>query len=639
MTPEERLAQIAKQQQQQYSPEVLEAIEPKARSIDIARSIGQGASFGFGDEIEAAIAGLIPGGEGYSERVERVRAELKAFQQANPGTAITTEMIGAIVPAALTFGSTSALSGATTTARLGNLARVGAAEGAIAGVGYGNVSNVQQGIASAATGGVTGMLVSPALGIAGDGVVQIMRSIGGNSAASKVQAELIRLAESTGKTVDEIVEDIASGRLMAENQTLQAAVKVYTQRAGGGAGAKAREKISDRKEQTQKRAELELRKGLSPQSPRLTDNLEAGFLRSDEELRLLERQDYIEAFPKGQIVGQELELLVIDAANRVPEVAKDLNKIARAEGLPPLFTKNKDTGFLEPARPIDMMGVEMTRRVLRDRADKLFRDGKGTVAAPIANLRNELQDAFYKTYDGSDGQASVESVVNAAFVRRQKSEAFKEGQKALGAGIEQVELLVNNLTPETTPAFRAGFMSALRNKISAQANPMEVIAGDSRLGPKVRAVFPNENIEELMQTLQTAQGAEALDKFMRGGSPTQPLQEASSQIGTGPVSVVGRLAVGDATGAVAAGMGAVQRMLTEATPNLTPEQYTQVLNVMMSESPSVVRNALTDKTRMQQFNALAVATAERLGFYTRQQATTRSGQFTGGIIGNLEELQ
>ena len=501
---------------------------PKPSGVDVLRSAGQGATLYFSDEIEAAIRTALGSDKSYRENVTEIRDKLKRLQETNPNIALTSEFIGAIVPALLTGGSSAAAQGTTRLAQLGNLARVGAVEGGAAAFGASEINPLDDPVGSAittATGAATGSFLSPFLGTVGEGVVTVAQNIAGKGSATKVKAELQRLAESTGKTVDEIVEDIAAGRIMAENKTLHAAVKVYISKTSeGGAGAKARAKATERKEQTQKRAELKLREGLSPQSLKLGDNLEQGFLRSDEELRLLERQDYQAAFPQGVLIPDDLTALVADAINRVPKIGKDLNEIARAEGLPALVVRNKETKQLELSRPLEIMDVETARRVLRDRTKDLFMKGRGTVAAPIANVRERLENLFFSTFDGSNGTVDVKPVIAAAAARRQRSDAFKEGQAALGKGIEQVELLVNQMArnPEMMPAFRAGFMSSLRNKITAQKNPMEVIASDSALGPKVTAVFPNTKVDELLEVLETARGAEELDKYLQAEAQQHP---------------------------------------------------------------------------------------------------------------------
>jgi hypothetical protein len=56
----------------------------------------QGMTFGFGDEIEAAIRSMVPGGATYEVERDKIRQELAQYQAENPGKAITMEILGSL---------------------------------------------------------------------------------------------------------------------------------------------------------------------------------------------------------------------------------------------------------------------------------------------------------------------------------------------------------------------------------------------------------------------------------------------------------------------------------------------------------------------------------------------------------------
>ena len=64
----------------------------------LGRSIGQGVTFGFGDEIEAGIRAL--GAGTYDEEVAKIRADLEKFRKTNPVSAYGSE-IAASLPTGL----------------------------------------------------------------------------------------------------------------------------------------------------------------------------------------------------------------------------------------------------------------------------------------------------------------------------------------------------------------------------------------------------------------------------------------------------------------------------------------------------------------------------------------------------------
>ena len=75
--------------------------EPKKQKT---RSFIQGLTFGFGDEIEAAIRSAVParfGGKTYEVIRDQIRKDLKEYQEAFPAEAISAEVIGAIAPTAV----------------------------------------------------------------------------------------------------------------------------------------------------------------------------------------------------------------------------------------------------------------------------------------------------------------------------------------------------------------------------------------------------------------------------------------------------------------------------------------------------------------------------------------------------------
>jgi hypothetical protein len=81
---------------------------------DFTRAAGQGLSFGFGDEIEAAVRSAFDSGKSYAEVVKEVRGQIESFRERNPAAAYSTEIAGAILPsiaATLIPGGQAAIAG------------------------------------------------------------------------------------------------------------------------------------------------------------------------------------------------------------------------------------------------------------------------------------------------------------------------------------------------------------------------------------------------------------------------------------------------------------------------------------------------------------------------------------------------
>jgi len=79
------------------APETEQAASGSAFT-DYRRAAFQGISFGFADEIEAAVKAAFDSGKTYAEVVKDVRGQIESFRQRNPAAAYSTEIAGAILP-------------------------------------------------------------------------------------------------------------------------------------------------------------------------------------------------------------------------------------------------------------------------------------------------------------------------------------------------------------------------------------------------------------------------------------------------------------------------------------------------------------------------------------------------------------
>ena len=115
---------------------------PTSYAGNLARAIGQGVTFGFGDELEAGVRSLI-GDRSYDEEVGDIRKSISEFRDTNPIAAYGSEIVGSI-PTGV------GLAGLALRGGLKGAAKIGALEGSIYGAGEGE--------------GVTGTATSAALG-------------------------------------------------------------------------------------------------------------------------------------------------------------------------------------------------------------------------------------------------------------------------------------------------------------------------------------------------------------------------------------------------------------------------------------------------------------------------------------------
>lgn len=142
----------------------------------LARAGAQGLTFGFGDEAEARVRSALPGGGTYEEELAKVRAEMKQYGSAYPGTALAAELAGGVAlgggagalrTAGLKAGTGLAAKAAQTVARTaasapGRMATSGVGQAAIGGFGSAE-GDVTDRLKGAVVGGAVGKFLPAAL--------------------------------------------------------------------------------------------------------------------------------------------------------------------------------------------------------------------------------------------------------------------------------------------------------------------------------------------------------------------------------------------------------------------------------------------------------------------------------------------
>ena len=127
---------------------------PTSYAGNLARAVGQGVTFGFGDEIEAGIRSL-GSDRSYDEEVADIRKSISEFRDTNPVAAYGSEIAGSIPTG---FG----LAGLALRGGLKGAAKIGALEGSIYGAGEG------EGVTDTASSAAIGAGLGGALGKAGE---------------------------------------------------------------------------------------------------------------------------------------------------------------------------------------------------------------------------------------------------------------------------------------------------------------------------------------------------------------------------------------------------------------------------------------------------------------------------------------
>lgn len=593
------------------------------------RAFAQGMTFGFADEIEAIARAAT--GENYDEAVAEIRNKLKAYQQAHPGEALTMEMLGAVAPtAAMMMTGVGAPAAAT---RLGGIARTAATGALEAGVtafgtGEGGIAERAGRVPAAAA---TGAIAAPVMGgvIAGSGMAlgkftNFVRSKFGDRLAGPVEAEVNRLAQETGKTPDEIINDLIEGRLMTENQSLVKSLRAYRGQ-GGEAGAKITETIGRRAQETQSRALDDLQRGLAPEA---SDNVYRDIRLGEKEFKSKQSKAYGQIFAKGQEISREMTDTLSEALTRMPNAGAELNAIYKARGGLVPFFEIGENGALKIIRQPTVEDAEIVRRALAESASKAYREGSGTIGEPISDLEKTLRRQL-------DDEAPDLATTRKNWSELNKArDAFDTGRKILTGDMEEklftIEQVLQRNNEGEIKALRAGMMNQLKNKFSTQGTAAKRLADEnSKEGQIFRALYPDgPERQRVIRNLETAGIAKDVERQVKYGSPTSQDIAAAKRIGS-------NVSAADIQGAAVGHLPSIARvgsgLIKSISPDLTPKQREQVVGIIMSEDPDVLRRAFYDDTAM---SALQRRVGSILGFGAE---TTKTGilQQLGEQSGNV----
>lgn len=553
-----------------------------------ARTFASGVTLGSADEIEAGVRAPFSN-RGYEELRDEIRGKVDAYRKDRPSEALAFEAAGAAVPALFTTGRTGPLS-------YGQLARQGAGLGGAAGFGYSTGESPEAIATDTAGGAVVGALTNPAMAYGGQKIGNFVTREGGafygwlkskigDRPANAVSAELQRLAGDTGKTLDEIVDGIASGSIMAEDRNLTAAVRAYMSE-GGEAGAFVASRIPERAAKTRQDAMKAVGDALGESSD---ENIVKIFRASDEELRNIERESYKKVFSGSDVLPDEINNTAIEILRRHPDAREELARIyAQDRTLVPLF-KVEDNGRLVFSRAPNLEDMEILRRRLDESATNAFQARNGRMGEAFAQDARELRGLLDENFP--DLQATRQQARN----RREARDAFELGQRrGMSMPIDELLIELEEATPVKLEALRAGMLASFRNQANRRLNVFERAADPQRQeGMALRAATPEAQVDEVINRVRIAADSQNLSNRVLQNSMTAPQQAAKDRIGSvGDAFQILRASKGDPTAMVSLTARALKSLVPDGLPD---NVRLQVVKTLFEENPALVRRALVDE--------------------------------------------
>jgi len=560
------------------------------------RSAAQGLTLGFADELEARAVSLASG-RPYEEVLEEVREKLAAYREAYPMSSLGYEAGGAIAPTAISLLLSPFTGGASTATTLPTWARVlgiGAAEGAAYGFGtgeggFGNrIDSAGKGAVTGGVGGVVGGKAADFTFGALKNLADASRRVVGRRGPSVVENEIQRLVQQTGKTADEVVQDLMDGRLLAENRTLAAAIKAMQT---GPATDVIQDFAKTRPAMQRAKAADELGQALNSRDPQFPAVQK--YLDDEDQLQKAISREYKPFRNKrlDQATFDELKKIL----ERNPQFGEALNELQSVKMRKPLYTVGDD-GIKFLRRPT-VQEAEEVYKVIRDRGVKLSTDKKGTVAGATKDLakrlKSKLDTAFPKLADAR--KMAQAKITNA--------EAYKAGEDALSKGDfyrTMMDLDKTYNTPEALDAFKMGFLGAIQTGLTkGRQKSLVRKLGDDTLqeGMLLRQLLPNDDeYNKVLKQLQLATESEDVaNKILNATITGETLISKAAQNSN--------ITSGDFLGILAGNpdsyFRAVGKFTNKFSRDLTDEENLRIAQILVSEDPELVRNAIIDESGAQ----------------------------------------
>jgi hypothetical protein len=448
-------------------------------------------------------------------------------------------------------------------------------------------------------------------------VVDVARRQFGGRGAKAVEREVQRLVNESGLTPDEIVERIARGEIMAENTTLQQSVRaLYT--GGGEASSQIARTLGPRPDVLRQQAMAQMQRSMTPGT---AGNVLRQVRMSEDEIRTAERAMYNQAFGQGGVVTQPLLQSFGDALKSSPSAARGIGEFyrARSRGKQPFFQVDED-GTVEFLRTPTIEDMEIVRRGLSQEANKAFSTGAGETGAVLRELEGELK-GFIDQAAPAVGQTRT-----TAAQTRSNREAFEEGRKIFGKSADEVDILVSQMSPQQIQSLRAGAMDAIRNRMTtgSRKSLMGTMADESsKEGRILRSIFPQDQLPDLLQSVQVAAQSQQARNRIMGGSDTAASVQQARRIGMDTSMIEDATQIGQNPFAL---LRIAKRFVDRTNPGLTDAQRLQVARILTSTDPDLVRRALTDDSAM----AMLQQQLQTLG----NQAATATRGAVSGISGS-----
>ena len=590
-TDEEISAHIKKVDlEQTFSRSVLDPNQADPPS-QLLRKAAQGISLNTADEIEAYLRSLT--GQDKEDALRDIRLKLKNYQAASPIASTAAEIVGSL-PLAVA-GAPAA--GATLVRSAAKVAAVGAGMGA--GSGFGSAEgDVLERLGPTVAGAATGAAVAPLafgglkiLGTLADPVLDFAARKFGDKFSRSVETEIRRITEATRMTPDEIVQRVAAGEPLSENQALLSAVRLlYSQ--GGQPASILRESLGTRPTALREGAIADIQQTLAGDIK--DPNVLRGFKASETERKVARGQLYEQAYTSGGIITPEMLAALREALKRAPDAVENINMLHTAKTGQKPFFKLDDAGEIEFVRAPNIQDMETARRGIQTTINNKFKAGQGDVGTELKPFETALRTEIDKSSQAlKDARATASS-------NKVTTESFDAGKTAFGKSPDQIEIEFEAVVAkgsDAVSAYRAGVMDQLRSKMTmgGRTTMMSKLEdANTKEGAIFRIIYPQDKVDGILKLAATAAQSQRAAADVLKGSQTYAMQAEAKQQG---INISGQEVITALSGDGFTTARILGKWMQKNAPNLTPEQKQEVARILISTDKDVIKKALMDNSQ------------------------------------------
>ena len=514
------------------------------------RSLLQGLTFGFADEIEAAFKSAT-GDRTYEQEVGAIRAGQKAFEAAEPESALAAEVMGSLPYMALPVlggARMASMAGkAPTLARtMGYGMGIGSAEGALGGLGRGEGAedSGQRALVEGALGGGLGALAPAAVA----GGARLLRR--GGSAQDQAISQLGRsIPEEAREGVSERIAQRAT-EADARPETLADIAGIEAQRElrglrGGSAEVQAKTDpfIEQRMFEQGERIKTDVQAGLGL-TPEDTTNIKKVIQRQESAATPLYQairkdnpeidvSDMIEIFERPSFKNSFQDIM--DALRDREGRTVPTGTFGNAPKTYDEFIENLKSGK-DTTVPFDFL--DQAKRVIGSK-------GRG-VKKDDADLGERLFGVAGEIRDAADRKVSGYAEARRVFAGEAEiEEAYDLGKKFGTSSAEEISETLSDLSSDSArQAFLTGAVEDIRRVIEGASDGADIVkkvAGSPAKRKKLAAVMGGEDspaFKAFMDAITREAEMVKSGRLVAGGSQTAAFQQDIQRAGLGFDDVV-----------------------------------------------------------------------------------------------------